>query len=330
MKRKNVVAVGIIGCCIFMSGCGSDVDVSATNSMDIKNDTTFSGNTSSGNDNASVSGDSNSVNITDNDGDGNVTVSGNSNTITIHKNDTKEVQSRETETTENIESEKSAEEPVENKEFNVTGNTVTAIQGDVTIYVNSVPTVVKDIDGAEISPLIYNGNVYVPVSSLAEILETPVNTDRENNAIYIGRRADGSNNMLDVVKAYDYSNFEQYSFQKSGGVDHFEMASKEYVDGAVFYANYSSPAYASFALDGKYKTLNFKVGHLDGASLIDGILNVFVDGILEAEITVSAVDYPVDYSIDVSNGSHLRLMMYCSDGSNKSSYAMTDMELIPI
>ena len=164
-------------------------------------------------------------------------------------------------------------------------STVNVENQNINIYVDKVLTDLTDNDGNVVVPFVSNTEIYVPLSSLSEVLGTRVEWDRTNKSVYVGENPKDSNIMLDIVPGYDPQNFKEYSFLKSGGTEYFTMASKKYTDGAVFSLPYSNDTSSvSFNLEGKFTKLKFKLGHLDGSNMNSVKLLIKLDGILEKEI----------------------------------------------
>lgn len=211
------------------------------------------------------------------------------------------------------------------------GNDNTFIAGDnITVYVDGAATDLKNEDGENVSPIIYNHEIYFPITAISEEINTPVQYDTKSGAVYIGKNPNDTTNMLDIVPAYDTQNFKEYSFLKSKGVEKFEMAGKQYVDGAVFTAGYNDDhSVAHFGLDGKYKKFSFKINHLDGTEMTDVILRIYIDGFVALEEKIESSDYLKQFEINVENCLQLKIEIAKCDGY-EPSYGMVDMELEPV
>lgn len=213
---------------------------------------------------------------------------------------------------------------VESGDVDINQGTVNNIQSqNISVYVDKVLTDLTDINGNVVTPFTNNAEIYVPLSSLGEILDKPVEYDRTNKAVYVGESPNQTTNMLDIVHGYDPQNFTEYSFLESGGTEYFTMAGKKYTDGATWYINYCTSS-VNFNLEGKYSTLKFKLGHLDGTKMVPAKFIIKLDGYVEKEVEIKAEDYPIDIEIDVTNALQLRFEI-SADG--KTNYAMTNMEL---
>ena len=216
-----------------------------------------------------------------------------------------------------------------NNNLNVIGDNNTLFQADnITVYIDGALTTLKNINGEEVSPIIYNHEIYFPITAVSEEIKTPIQYDSETGAVYVGDNPKGKTNMLDVINAYDTQEFRQYSFLKSGGVERFEMAGKKYVDGAVLRAWRNHNAFAHFGLDGKYKSFTFRINHIDGSKMVDVLLRIYVDGVVKFEETIGASDYLKPYEINIRNALQLKIEMINNDYS-ETSYGMIEMMLEP-
>ena len=65
-------------------------------------------------------------------------------------------------------------------------NSVTAtFRPDVTLKVNGTAYTVRDTTGVKVSPLIYNGTTYLPLSSLGQLLGAEVSWDNDSQTVII-------------------------------------------------------------------------------------------------------------------------------------------------
>lgn len=216
---------------------------------------------------------------------------------------------------------------VESGDVNINQGTVNNIQSqNISVYVDKVLTDLTDINGNVVTPFTNNAEIYVPLSSLSEILNKPVEYDRTNKSIYVGESPNNTTNMLDIIHGYDPQCILEYSFLKNKGTEYFTMAGKDYTDGMIGYSSYYGKNYASvnFNLEGKYTNLSFNFGHLDGTHMQPAKLIIKLDGYVEKEIDINAEDYPIFVELNVTNAMQLRFEINLID---HSSYAFTNMVL---
>ncbi|MCM1578476.1 MAG: hypothetical protein NC078_06740 [Ruminococcus sp.] len=212
---------------------------------------------------------------------------------------------------------------------NMAGNDVnvdnSVHQQNITFYVDKVQTDLIDVNGNVVMPFASNAELYVPITSLGDILEKPVEWDRTSNAVYVGESPNRSANMLDFLHGYDPQYITEYSFLENKGAEYFSMAGKNYTDGMVAYElGVSHTASINFNLEGNYSNLSFRFGHLDGTAMYPTTLIIKLDGYVERKIDVNAEDYPIDIELDVSNAMQLRFEL---EMTYSTGYAFTDMTL---
>lgn len=215
---------------------------------------------------------------------------------------------------------------VESGDVNINQGTIneTKQTQNINVYVDKVLTDLVDINGNVVEPFADNAEIYVPLSSLGEIIDKPVEYDRTNKAVYVGESPNRTTNMFDIVHGYDPQYITEYSFTKSKGTEYFTMAGKDYTDGMVAFARTTNNASVNFNLEGKYTKLFFNFGHLDGTDMHPTKLIIKLDGYVEHEIEINAEDYPILVELDLVNAMQLRFEM---EIMHDSGYAFTDMTL---
>lgn len=195
---------------------------------------------------------------------------------------------------------------------------------NINVYVDKVLTDLVDINGNVVEPFADNAEIYVPLSSLSEIIDKPVEYDRTNKAVYVGESPNRTTNMLDIVHGYDPQYITEYSFTQNKGTEYFTMAGKDYTDGMVAYSGSSRTASVNFNLEGNYNTLSFRFGHLDGTEMHPTKLTIKLDGYVEREIEINAEDYPINVELNLTNAMQLRFEIEIEHGAG---YALTNMTL---
>lgn len=84
------------------------------------------------------------------------------------------------------------------------GTTVTAmLNGSVKMMLNGTEYKAKDANGNELLPITYADRTYLPVRSLAEALNVPINYDPTSNTIWIGER----NQTVQVKNTDQYQDY---------------------------------------------------------------------------------------------------------------------------
>lgn len=137
--------------------------------------------------------------------------------------------------------------------------TIQAAYMNIKLVIDGVPVTPKDSNGTVVEPFIYNGTTYLPVRAVGEALGKQVTWDGNTKTVYIGEAPGQVTYLLDVCPPYEkYSNFDTPTT--------FDMAGKAYAHGFTLNSTMGGPAPALFNLNGKYSTLEFDFGHVDGSS----------------------------------------------------------------
>jgi hypothetical protein len=61
------------------------------------------------------------------------------------------------------------------------------IKPDISVELNAVRLVFKDVNGQTVYPIIYNGTTYLPVRAVSALMNEPVEWDASSKTVYIGR-----------------------------------------------------------------------------------------------------------------------------------------------
>ena len=64
-------------------------------------------------------------------------------------------------------------------------NVTATFRPDVTVQVNGTDYVIRDTNGAQVAPLIYNGTTYLPLSTMGQILGVQVSWDAATQTVVV-------------------------------------------------------------------------------------------------------------------------------------------------
>ncbi len=104
----------------------------------------------------------------------------------------------------------------------------------------------------------------------------------------------------------------------------FIMMGKRY-----YYGFCGDPCYNCFAqinLEKKYKTMSYKIGHIDNTAQEDAIMQIWLDGRLIDEVQLSGDMNTLSRTINVTNGTNLKLILRDADHVT-SGYGIADIIL---
>lgn len=95
-------------------------------------------------------------------------------------------------------------------------------------------------------------------------------------------------------------------------VKQIEIMGKTYQHGIEL--NFYSKDYAMYNLEGKYTTLEFDMGHIDGAPMYDASFQIYLDGKLAQEITGTSEMNLTHFSVPLNQATQLKIMLIQSFG----------------
>lgn len=190
----------------------------------------------------------------------------------------------------------------------------------VKLVVDGVPVVTKNANGESVEPFIYNGTTYLPIRSVGEALGEEVDWDGTTKTVYIGGVPGEETYLLDVCPPYQTA---RYSTPTT-----FKMSGKEWTNGFVldtFDVDSGNKTYAIFNLDGKYNTLEFDVGHIDGEPMYDLCLDIYIDGEHYRTYTQSSQDLAKHISIPLNGALQLKIFAGNTSWSSSASYGFANV-----
>ena len=148
---------------------------------------------------------------------------------------------------------------------------------NIKIFLDGEQLQPKDANGQSVEPFIYNGTTYLPVRAVGQAFGKEVNWDGVEKVVYLGAKPGNVENWLDVCGPYQYSQHgKEYRLSDN---KYFTMSGQKYTNGFVL-ENYYGEQEALFNLNGKYDSVSFTVGHIDGSQSYNSTLNVYLDGII--------------------------------------------------
>ena len=167
----------------------------------------------------------------------------------------------------------------------------------VRVYVNDAPLDPGDLHGNP-DAFIYNGTTYVAVRGVSNSLGQDVLWDGESRSVYIGKHANSSTYLLDVCKPYEAKGYNTPATMTMGGT--------KYANGFRLNGG-SDPGYAYFNLNGKYTTLDFDVGHIDGDRMENTTCNIYLDDRLTMSFDLQADMLPKHYTVPLNGALKMKL-----------------------
>lgn len=189
------------------------------------------------------------------------------------------------------------------------------------IYVDGVKMNPTDANGKPVETFAYNGTTYVPLRAVSQSLGKNVKYDSATKRVYIGEVPGEKQYLLNVCPPYEKDGANLYPLPKT-----FEMMGKKYTNG---FSVSGISSYALINLDGQYDHLSFDVGHLDGSSMFDTTLFIYLDDQLVWSQELTAEMQVEHISISVSNALRLKIITpeVGSIGAHNSCWGLGNITL---
>lgn len=168
----------------------------------------------------------------------------------------------------------------------------------ITLYHDGVKFEPKDAGGHKVEPLLYNGTTYLPVRAISNLFGEDINWDGNTWSVYIGDMPGKKTYLGSDLKPYSHSS-TSYRAPTT-----FSMDGKTYVNGFTLDWNES---YAIWNLDGKYKTLEFDIGHTAYVKYDKQAL-IYLDGTLAKTISVKGEEMVKHVSVPLNGALQLKIM----------------------
>lgn len=199
-------------------------------------------------------------------------------------------------------------------------DTIDVIYNDIKVYINGALTEFTDAWGEEVEPFIYNGNVYLPLPAVADAMGVGYSWDGSTMSAYLGAQVGEQQYLLDVCPPYQDNYIDYYTTANGESVT---LAGQKYTNG-IRLRNRSYDSFALFNLNGKYKTLSFTLGHIDGAEMYTSTYQIYLDGRLAGEYTVDPENLPQQYELDLNYALTMKIV---ETDCRNDEYAFVDMTI---
>lgn len=178
----------------------------------------------------------------------------------------------------------------------------------------------------KLQPINYNNDLYVPIQSIADLLNVPVRYDDENKAVEIGQKDSRGVSLLDLPETS--SNDVRY-FLKTIDEETLTLNKESFDFGLALIKPRKKTTYSRiFTLDKQYERINFS-SIISSATKSDNTVLKFVD--VDRKIVLSIIDVGVDktaqnYSVKVLGVNKLQIIIEVGD-RNIAKYIMGDIYL---
>ena len=180
---------------------------------------------------------------------------------------------------------------------NTVYRTITVTYSGIKLVIDGIEITPKDANGTVVEPFIYNGTTYLPVRAVGNAIGKQVTWDGNTQTVYLGDDLGKSVYLMDVCPPYE-------EFNCSHKNTSFSMAGESYNHGFSLF----TAGYVYVNLNGNYNTLEFDLGHIDGAYMDEAIFEIYLDGRLVRTITAEPDSMVQHYTIDLNKSLQLKIM----------------------
>ncbi len=144
-----------------------------------------------------------------------------------------------------------------------------------------------------------------------------ISVDEEKVQTYTSPKQESSAMFIKSI----YDNYRTSVYDGTSTENVFRMQGRNYYNGIIL-GDGSYNDNAAFTVNVEnVDNISFTLGHVDNTSLYDVNISIYLDNILEDKLTLTSNEPLVDYSLDVSGASTLRIVR---DGDS-SKYALADI-----
>ncbi|MBQ3109941.1 MAG: NPCBM/NEW2 domain-containing protein [Clostridia bacterium] len=199
---------------------------------------------------------------------------------------------------------------------------------NIKIYLDGEEVEAKDAKGNKVEPFIYNGTTYLPVRAVGNAIGKDVSWDGIEKVVYLGVKPGDAENWLDVCGPYQYKKGTEYRMADN---KFFTMSGKKYTNGFVLGTRRENGE-ALFNLDGKYKSVSFKVGRIDDNETYahDATLNIYVDGIIAYTRELNYDDVAQKITIPLNGALQMKIevIQHSDGGWSNNDWGFSEGEFV--
>lgn len=180
---------------------------------------------------------------------------------------------------------------------------------DVKIKYNIEEKTMLDKNGARVYPISYNGEIYLPVTQLGEILDIGTKYDKTNNEVLLGITGEAVDFIDNYLPVYRCCSGDYHVTSSDGKT--IDIGSQKYDRYIKFYAGKPGTkevykTYYSYDIGGKYSTLQFDI---KSDSSIDDSISILGDNDkLLYKIDMKQGDALKTIKIDVTGNSQIKIV----------------------
>jgi len=187
--------------------------------------------------------------------------------------------------------------------------------GNYRVAVFGQEIVARNAEGVILEPFSYNGEVYVPVTTILRAMGNNASWDAVGRVLHFGQATGGSTETNFTARSRLTETFYDSGGRGNNDILHRRIRTEPVTMGGRTYED--AITYRSFALDtnnfslhnlgGQYSIFTGYFGRVDGSAIVNATLNIYGDGSLITSYDLMATDLPSRVSISVAGVRQLKI-----------------------
>lgn len=179
-------------------------------------------------------------------------------------------------------------------------------------------------------PFVMDGRTFLPLRTLAELLDLPVDFDPANNNAIVGTATAATTRGTSLATAapiFDRGRVTHHDFYEGRSQhpwiafrDNISMGGTPHNNALYFrpghYGQEEIKIFSLHNLNGRYTWLNGHIGRVDGTGMIDVTINIYGDDRLLQSYEMSAGNLPIPISVFVEDVRLLKIELIREEGIN--------------
>lgn len=165
--------------------------------------------------------------------------------------------------------------------------------------------------------IFYNNNPYFPFDTLQDIYADSISFDNNNMTIILGKNMPKKEYLLSVCPPYQTD--DHYN-----APDYMTMSGDTYKKGICMEW---SEGFSYYNLKGNYNKLEFDLGHIDGGSMTNGTLEIYLDGEFYKKYDMLCDTMVQHYECELNGANQMQFIWKNGGYYNVINYGMANITI---
>ncbi len=186
----------------------------------------------------------------------------------------------------------------------ITTKTIEANYMGIRLVVDGVQVTPTDATGNVVDPFVSEGTTYLPVRAVANALGKEVTWEGESKTVYIGAIPGQEESWMKKLPPYQVGTRCKI-YDGSDPKSYFTVGGNNHTEGVYIERWATNSGYALWNTNCQYRSMTFKIGHVDGKEEESTSLEVYLDGELSHEYElawdgpIQTITIPLNYAANV-------------------------------